>query len=361
MGEPVVGHQAYYRNPVPEVAQMLNERHPNQYILLNLTEERYFTLDPFFDRYAQFPIAQNSVPTIRDMWLFCEEMTAFLNMSKHHVVCMYSKHGTGRCGLMVSALLLYNGTFQSVATALAYFEGRRTDPLSPVEKGNSLDTSSQLRFLEYFCRCVKEKEDPQTLSHLSDPRKVTIRRLRITGLPEGMLPSVHLCCYQHQRFAKKSSQKQSVFVTSGAEEDVRDTGIEVGEDEGEMGLEEMEQLEEEKHKSVEEEVTELETGEDEGVSQQDGAQIFDSRNDVRIRAVRGDSFQHVTTVYTEKAKAVPTSTPVVFEFQDGSVELEGEIRVQIHGEVRRMKLEDITGDRFTSPLAISSSTKQVTR
>lgn len=205
---PGVGVETLFRNSWREVARFLNERHPNAYLLVNLTEECGYPLEPFFHRYANLPILQNEVPSLLQMLDLCELIEAFLKMDPKNVICLHSKAGRGRTGMACVSWLLYSGACKSSAAALTYFEHCRTDTSAEVraEKGEaaihprSVDTASQIRFLEYFARLVGLKRNVgvrNVRDMMEKPFEGILRSVTISNLASNSAETVNIRTFQH--------------------------------------------------------------------------------------------------------------------------------------------------------------------
>jgi len=202
---PAMGYEALYRNSMTDLAKFLNERHTNRYLLINLTEERRYPLEPFFHRYLECPIALNGVPSMRQTWELCQTIQAWLSLDRTHVVCIHSKNGRGRVGMLVSAYFLYLGMFKSAATSIAFFERCRVSEETKARSDEaahpkSVDTPSQSRFVEYFSKLIKARDKfgrERVRDLLEDPRTASLTSATIHGLPSTILKSLELKFHVH--------------------------------------------------------------------------------------------------------------------------------------------------------------------
>ncbi|CAK0902519.1 unnamed protein product [Prorocentrum cordatum] len=196
MSNPAVGRDAILHNPLPAVSRFLNERHGNSYLVLNVTQERRYPLGPFFGRYYQFPIAQDGVPTLDGLLTMVRHVDLWLKEDPRNVVAVHSKHNQGRSAVFVVALLLHRKLHRSASTALQSFENlRRERESGEGEPTQTLDSASQMRFLEYFAHaCSRRSGLPR--------RSAKITRIQLTGLSNAHL--VDLSCFKHPGEPQKS-------------------------------------------------------------------------------------------------------------------------------------------------------------
>ncbi|CAK0796286.1 unnamed protein product [Prorocentrum cordatum] len=184
MADPTVGSDAILHNPLKDVARFLNERHTNRYLLLNVTEDRRYPLGPFFGRYFKFPIAQDSVPSLDGLKLMVEAVDQWLKADETRVVAVHSKHNQGRVALLVVALMLHRRDHRSAGHALASFEALRRREASDAEHRPTLDSASQLRFLDYFAHAC-------SLHGGLPARTARIKRVQVSGVPNAHLLDPH--------------------------------------------------------------------------------------------------------------------------------------------------------------------------
>ena len=64
MGYPSSGLEGAYRNPLPEVQEFFETRHPGKYKLYNLCEERNYDTELFKGRVENFGFADHNPPPL---------------------------------------------------------------------------------------------------------------------------------------------------------------------------------------------------------------------------------------------------------------------------------------------------------
>eukprot|EP00930_Biecheleria_cincta_P019270 TRINITY_DN14753_c0_g1_i1.p1 TRINITY_DN14753_c0_g1~~TRINITY_DN14753_c0_g1_i1.p1 ORF type:complete len:1280 (+),score=208.81 TRINITY_DN14753_c0_g1_i1:39-3878(+) len=199
---PAVGQESWLCNPANEVARFYNERHTNNYLILNTTGERSYPLAPFFDRYLEFPILKNGVPSLDALLELCETVNAWLHLDPQHHLAVHSQYGQGRSSLVVMALLICNGVVRTPASAIRFFEQNRLHPDSQAMVSvQCCDSASQLRFLEYFARRCHERR----LGHgKMPPREVRLVSIEVCGLPCAQTLDVE--CFNHSALEQSGSK-----------------------------------------------------------------------------------------------------------------------------------------------------------
>merc|ERR1719236_361814 len=101
MSQPAVGSQALFYNPVGQVARLLNERHGNKYLVLNVSDKQDYITAPFFHRHSTFPIQQDGIPSLEGLVKLCTVLERFLKADPDHLLAVHSTHGQGRTNLVI--------------------------------------------------------------------------------------------------------------------------------------------------------------------------------------------------------------------------------------------------------------------
>ena len=171
MGMPSSHLEGLYRNPMEEVQRFLNTRHTAHYKVYNLCEERSYPKNSFFKQEI-FPFKDHEAPPLNLMKSFCEDAKNFLDEDKKNIVAVHCKAGKGRTGTMICCLLLYMNTFETAAECLQYYGMMRA------ENGKGVTIPSQIRYVNYFEKIIKEK-----MPHPVVFIKKIITKIRMFTLP----------------------------------------------------------------------------------------------------------------------------------------------------------------------------------
>ena len=171
MGMPSSHLEGLYRNPMEEVQRFLNTRHTAHYKVYNLCEERSYPKNSFFKQEI-FPFKDHEAPPLNLMKSFCEDAKKFLDEDKKNIVAVHCKAGKGRTGTMICCLLLYMNTFETAAECLQYYVMMRA------ENGKGVTIPSQIRYVNYFEKIIKEK-----MPHPVVFIKKIITKIRMFTLP----------------------------------------------------------------------------------------------------------------------------------------------------------------------------------
>lgn len=79
--------------------------------MFNLCSERSYDSSLFEGRASRYPFDDHNPPPL-DMFLrFCQEASNWLKEDKENVVAIHCKAGKGRTGVMISALMLFLGSW----------------------------------------------------------------------------------------------------------------------------------------------------------------------------------------------------------------------------------------------------------
>lgn len=145
-GEP----EHWLRNDMTEVHHFLQARHPNRFLVVNLCSERVYPPSCFDGRFIRFPFDDHQPPPLPLLMSLATTLRAFLLEHEENVLAIHCKAGKGRTGVAVVALQLIEPSGASLDSLLAQYATART------ENGKGVNIPSQLRFLRYFERCVRE-------------------------------------------------------------------------------------------------------------------------------------------------------------------------------------------------------------
>nr|XP_020643674.1 phosphatidylinositol 3,4,5-trisphosphate 3-phosphatase TPTE2-like isoform X1 [Pogona vitticeps]XP_020643675.1 phosphatidylinositol 3,4,5-trisphosphate 3-phosphatase TPTE2-like isoform X1 [Pogona vitticeps] len=149
MSFPSSGQQAFYRNPIKEVAKFLDTKHGDHYKVYNLCSEQGY--DPMFFHYRveRIFIDDHNVPTLEEMLKFTASVRKWMEQDEKNVIAIHCKGGKGRTGTMICTWLIHSSQFQSAQESLNYFGERRTDT-STSSKFQGVETPSQSRYVGYY-------------------------------------------------------------------------------------------------------------------------------------------------------------------------------------------------------------------
>jgi phosphatidylinositol-3,4,5-trisphosphate 3-phosphatase/dual-specificity protein phosphatase PTEN len=149
MGFPSEGAETMYRNPMPEVVDFFDAKHPGQVKVYNLCSERWYPPSRFGGVFERFPFDDHNPPPLALIWPCCASMHAHLAASPAHVAAVHCKAGKGRTGLIIAAYLIYSGQCVTAQDALDVFAEMRT------KDGKGVAIPSQKRYLTYFAEIMR--------------------------------------------------------------------------------------------------------------------------------------------------------------------------------------------------------------
>ncbi|XP_060642691.2 phosphatidylinositol 3,4,5-trisphosphate 3-phosphatase TPTE2-like isoform X2 [Anolis sagrei] len=149
MSFPSSGQQAFYRNPIKEVAKFLDTKHEGHYKVYNLCSEQGYDPKYFHYRVERMFIDDHNVPTLEDMLKFTASVRKWMEQDENNVIAIHCKGGKGRTGTMICIWLIDSDQFNSAEDSLNYFGERRTDT-STSSKFQGVETPSQSRYVGYY-------------------------------------------------------------------------------------------------------------------------------------------------------------------------------------------------------------------
>jgi phosphatidylinositol-3,4,5-trisphosphate 3-phosphatase/dual-specificity protein phosphatase PTEN len=152
---PYADREHWFRNDIAEVQRLLHERHPYRYRVVNLCSERTYPPSAFMGCFTRYPFDDHEAPPLELLLTAVKETKAFLEASAGNTVMIHCKAGKGRTGVVIVALrFLLQFERDPAAASLTrelsdYAQKRAKD-------AKGVNIPSQLRFLGYFERCVRE-------------------------------------------------------------------------------------------------------------------------------------------------------------------------------------------------------------
>ncbi|XP_014327262.1 phosphatidylinositol 3,4,5-trisphosphate 3-phosphatase TPTE2-like isoform X1 [Xiphophorus maculatus] len=182
MSFPSSGKQAFYRNPIHEVARFLDTKHGGHYKVYNLCSEKGYDPKFFHYRVERIFIDDHNVPTLTDMLKYTESVRTWMSADPKNIIAIHCKGGKGRTGTMVCTWLIDSDQFENAEDSLEYFGERRTDK-SRSAKFQGVETPSQSRYVGYY-EIMKTKYNRNLPPSIS-LRIKSIRIHSIAGVGKG--------------------------------------------------------------------------------------------------------------------------------------------------------------------------------
>lgn len=176
MSFPSSGKQAFYRNPIREVAKFLDTKHEGHYKVYNLCSEKGYDPQFFHYRVERVFIDDHNVPSLEDMLKYTASVREWMSADPQNIIAIHCKGGKGRTGTMVCTWLIDSDQFESAQDSLEYFGERRTDK-SQSSKFQGVETPSQSRYVGYY-EIMKNKFNRQ----LPPPKSLRIKSIRIHSI-----------------------------------------------------------------------------------------------------------------------------------------------------------------------------------
>ncbi|KAM9328224.1 LOW QUALITY PROTEIN: tensin-1-like [Pholidichthys leucotaenia] len=142
---PASAEERSYNTHLKEVATMLQSKHGEHYLILNLSERRN-DLSKLNPKVLEFGWPDHHAPALDKICSMCKAIDMWLNGDPHNVVVLHNKGNRGRTGVVVAAYMHYSNISASADQALDRFAMRRfyEDKALPVGQ------PSQLRYVQYF-------------------------------------------------------------------------------------------------------------------------------------------------------------------------------------------------------------------
>uniref|UniRef100_A0A670YAJ6 Phosphatase tensin-type domain-containing protein n=1 Tax=Pseudonaja textilis TaxID=8673 RepID=A0A670YAJ6_PSETE len=95
MSFPSSGQQAFYRNPIGEVAKFLDTKHGNHYKVYNLCSEQGYDPEIFHYRVERMFIDDHTVPSLAETLTFTANVRKWMEQDSRNVIAIHCKGGKG--------------------------------------------------------------------------------------------------------------------------------------------------------------------------------------------------------------------------------------------------------------------------
>eukprot|EP00892_Ulva_mutabilis_P004328 jgi/Ulvmu1/2267/UM013_0114.1 len=202
MSWPGDGAEGWYRNPIGEVARMLDKYHGGHYRVYNLCSERGYNESIFTGgSVITFPMDDHQVPPLPMLFDFSRDAQDYLAQDEANTVVIHCKAGKGRTGICIAALLLTLGRSHTWSAALAQFAISRT------ANGVGVTIASQRRWVQYF-------DTARTLGAPPSGAPLDLTAIRITGLPARLAPRLVIVLSQRE-YSEEKGYHPRVLVAAG--------------------------------------------------------------------------------------------------------------------------------------------------
>ena len=151
MAFPASGFKSLYRNKIEEVTQFLNEKHDENFLVLNLSGNEYnksmfkgkvYDCDEWNDHHS---------PPLHLLFNLVEKIHDFLSKNINNVAVINCNAGKGRTGTLICCYLLFCGKFSNPNDAFDYYSLKRFN------SGLGVTNPSQKRYVNYFYDLISKK------------------------------------------------------------------------------------------------------------------------------------------------------------------------------------------------------------
>lgn len=148
MSFPAQGFEKLYRNSCDTVSRFLNETHPGDYRIFNLSGLK-FDYTKFGENVAEYPWLDHHSPPIDLLFKACADMHGWLSSFPSHVTVINCRAGKGRTGTLICCYMMFCRRFSDPDEALKYYRIKR------FKTGGGVTQPSQIRYVRYFSSVFK--------------------------------------------------------------------------------------------------------------------------------------------------------------------------------------------------------------
>jgi len=197
MSFPAQGFEKLYRNSCDTVAKFLNESHPSDYRIFNLSGMK-FDYTKFGENVAEYPWLDHHSPPIDLLFKACADMHEWLSRSDGHITVINCRAGKGRTGTLICCYMMFCGRFRDPDVAMKYYRIKR------FTKGGGVTQPSQIRYVRYFAHILREE--------VKGPMCKILRKLVMHRAPRmsnsGCRPYIELYYEDQLVFCTKESTRE---------------------------------------------------------------------------------------------------------------------------------------------------------
>lgn len=199
MAYPGQGIEKLYRNNIEHVASYLNSRHEEKYMVINLSERKYDTLN-FNGRVVEAGWPDHQAPPFMTLIEVLKCIDSWLKIDQENVIVVHCLAGRGRTGTIICCYMLYAGIFQDMDACAKHYAEKRSST------GQGVTQPSQLRYMYYVDKILNHG-----LRLESKSINVTSISLHYTPLfsDQSFTPVIHF-----YRYTKNS--EEFLFSTSNS-------------------------------------------------------------------------------------------------------------------------------------------------
>ena len=153
MGFPTTFPKSLIKNSTTDIANFLNERHCNNYILINLSDQSYDS-SQFNGLVVDYQIVNSKPIDLILIFDICEKAYDYLNQNIFNTLAIKCKDGKGLIGVIICSFLLYIKKFTDINKAFYYYSYKR------IYKGeNAISQPSHKKYVDYFYKILTNKTD----------------------------------------------------------------------------------------------------------------------------------------------------------------------------------------------------------
>lgn len=146
------------RSDVYELKRFLDDKHRDNYKIVNVCEGQSYDASMFNDTLVNYPIPQNGVNQLSEIWSFCELTEQWLRESQQHVILIHCKSGCIQSGFMVAAHLIHVRTCWTSEQAIKLFSSKRDNAV--------ISLPCHKRYLKYIEQSMVSGEQSEDISLL---------------------------------------------------------------------------------------------------------------------------------------------------------------------------------------------------
>ncbi|XP_063676189.1 tensin-1-like isoform X3 [Bolinopsis microptera] len=172
MSYPAQGLEAAYRNKLKDVAELLESKHKDKYLIINVSDRSYDT-SFFKNQVVEFGWPDHHAPSMNLLICIVKTMDSWLREDPDHVIVCHCKGGKGRTGVAIAAYIQFSNRNLTPEEALGKFADKRFYE----ESLGGVTQPSQRRMVHYFSSILKNEIQLEN-------RQLILNTLILFGCPQ---------------------------------------------------------------------------------------------------------------------------------------------------------------------------------
>lgn len=204
MAFPASGIEKIYRNSISAVAEFMDSKHPNGYIVINVSGREID--EKKLKNVHSYKWEDHKNPPLHMLFTIAQQVALFFREDPARVAVIHCNHGKGRTGTLICCLLLYLGAFADYKEAMKFYARKRFEV-----EGLGVTQPCQIKYIEYFSQLLKTKLFPRVLA---------IKKILIANSEDLQQPYVKIRALDQEEYIINTHKSDGPCLTVAKEDQI---------------------------------------------------------------------------------------------------------------------------------------------